>query len=585
MRWFAVALACLSLAALPAAAVAATRCVGTSGSGCDAVYATIGNDAAAGSAVQAAASGDTIRIGPGSYPEVSTAKTLHFVGAGAGTLDAFDIATQTRIVGTSGPGGTPGLTLSGGGSVASLRARGGNATSLYQAGNGLVLQAQGAGGALDYSVSNVVAIAGTSGYGAVGLAVWDAGTGRAINAAVSGGAFLNEDFLTAVSVASGTGASSVTGVTVRAPAGTGVAASAGTLRIVGSRVLAAYPLRVTGGLSSARVEAIDSVFEAPSGAQSFDAAYVATTGSGNSTLIARGSTFLAQGSGPAAGLKLLKSTSFTGALSADLVNTIVRTQSTNPDSYDIDADSGATVIADFSNFSTRRNANGGTSPAPGSASNVFGPPKFTDSAAGDLTLQPSSPLVDRGTAGVVLAGELDAAGNARSLDGDGDCLVRPDIGAFERPSACPVPPNNPPANTSPSISRVSMTNTVFAPEGAQAAKRKPKRGTTFRYTLSEAALVTITIERQLPGRRVRVRGKTRCVKPTRRNSHARKCKRYRRAGRLRAQQGAGSRSTPFSGRLKGRPLRPGRYRARIVALDSLGASSSERRLAFRVVRL
>jgi hypothetical protein len=580
VRWPAVVAVIVSLAGLPSAALAATRCVGTSGAGCDAVYATIGNDAAAGSAVQAAASGDTIRIGPGSYPEVSTAKALHFVGAGAGTLDAFDITTQTRIIGASGLAGTPALTLNGGGSVASLRARGGNATSLEQGGRGLVLQAQGAGGALDYSVSDVVAIAGTGVYGAEGLKVSDAGTGRAINAAVTGGAFLADGPLSAVSVTSGTGASSLTGVTVRAPAAIGVGATGGTLRIVGSRVLAANPLWVTGGLSSARVEAIDSVFEAPSGAQSFDAAYVATTGSGNSTLIARGSTFLARGSGTAAGLKLLKSTSFTGALSADLVNTIVRTESTNPDSFDINADSGGTVGADFSSFSTRRNANGGTSPAPGSASNVFGDPMFTSSAAGDLTLQSGSPLIDRGSAGVVVAGELDVAGNPRSLDGNGDCLARPDIGAFERADACPQAP----ANVSPSISGVSMTNRVFAPEGTQAAKRKPKRGTTFRYTLSEAALVTITIERQLPGRRVRVRGKARCVKPTRRNTHARKCKRYRRAGKLSEQEQAGSQSMHFSGRLRGRPLRPGRYRARIVAVDSLGARSSEPRLAFRVVR-
>jgi hypothetical protein len=109
-----------------------------------------------------------------------------------------------------------------------------------------------------------------------------------------------------------------------------------------------------------------------------------------------------------------------------------------------------------------------------------------------------------------------------------------------------------------------MTNTVFAPVAARAAalRRKPKRGTTFRYTLSEAARVSIAIERRLRGRTAR----------------------YRRIGRLVAQKLAGRRSTRFSGRLRGRPLRPGRYRARVVAVDSLGARSSPRRLRFRVVR-
>ena len=93
-------LAVLGLA-IPAAAEAATRCVGTSGAGCDAVYSAIGIDATAGSAVNAAAPGDTIRLGPGVYAEeVSTSKFLHFVGAGAGTLDSFDAASRA---GSSAP--------------------------------------------------------------------------------------------------------------------------------------------------------------------------------------------------------------------------------------------------------------------------------------------------------------------------------------------------------------------------------------------------------------------------------------------------------------------------------------------------
>ena len=69
-----------------------------------------------------------------------------------------------------------------------------------------------------------------------------------------------------------------------------------------------------------------------------------------------------------------RSTSYTGALSAQLLNTIVRTESGDPDAYDLDARTDGTVIADFSSFTTRRNLTGGTTPAPGSANNVFGDP-------------------------------------------------------------------------------------------------------------------------------------------------------------------------------------------------------------------
>jgi hypothetical protein len=560
VRWSAATfVVCMSLT-LPAVAGATTRCVGTSGSGCDAVYATIGKDAAPGSAVNAASPGDTIRLGPGVYEEeVSTAKFLHFVGAGAGTLDSFDAASQTKILGPSGTAGKTALTMNGGGSVASMQTVGGNASSLEFAGGGLVLQAMGLGGALDYSVSDVVAIPGTGGYGNTGLSADDAD--QAINVTVTGGAAGNSYGLSAARFNSPGSSSSMTGVTVRS-AGSGVTVGAGTVRIVNSSVLARTALEVNGTSASARAEAVDSVFATPVGPNEDPAVNISTLGAANATLIARGSTFLSRNTGASAGIRLFKGASNTGALSADLLNTIVRVESSNPDAYDLDARTDGTVTADFSSFTTRRNLTGGTTPTPGSANNVFGDPQFTNSPGGDLTLQPGSPLIDRGDPGLVALGELDAAGNPRSQDGNGDCVASPDIGAFERPDACP--PGTPP-NEAPTVTRFAMTNTVFAPIAARASakRRKPKRGTRFRYTLSEAARVTITIERAVRrGRRTR----------------------YRRAGRLTAHKQAGRQSTRFSGRFKRRALRPGRYRARIVAVDALGARSRERRLRFRVVR-
>jgi hypothetical protein len=87
---------------------------------------------------------------------------------------------------------------------------------------------------------------------------------------------------------------------------------------------------------------------------------------------------------------------------------------------------------------------------------------------------------------------------------------------------------------------------------------------------------------------VRPRGTKRCVVLTRkraRSKHKGKaCTRWQRAGRLKALQQAGAQSMPFSGRFKGRALRPGSYRARVRAKDAGGARSRERRVSFKIVR-
>ena len=73
--------ALVALLGFPTPASAATTCVpDASPGGCDAVQPTIQ------AAVDAAADGDTIRIAAGRYEEAvhAGAKTLHFVGAGAG---------------------------------------------------------------------------------------------------------------------------------------------------------------------------------------------------------------------------------------------------------------------------------------------------------------------------------------------------------------------------------------------------------------------------------------------------------------------------------------------------------------------
>ena len=83
---------------------------------------------------------------------------------------------------------------------------------------------------------------------------------------------------------------------------------------------------------------------------------------------------------------------------------------------------------------------------------------------------------------------------------------------------------------------------------------RSRRGTAFLFRLSESARTTITISRR---RRV-----ARLVRPGR----------------------AGPNRIAYTGRTRGRVLRPGGYRATVRAVDAAGNRSAPRRVAFKVVR-
>jgi hypothetical protein len=115
-------------------------------------------------------------------------------------------------------------------------------------------------------------------------------------------------------------------------------------------------------------------------------------------------------------------------------------------------------------------------------------------------------------------------------------------------------------------------------------RKAAPRGTTVRYSLSEAATVRLTVERALTGRRVKRKGRRLCVTPKRSLRHKRRCTRYKRAGTLKRRGRAGSNRVAFSGRIGSKALKPGRYRLSVVATDAAGNRSARRRVAFQVVK-
>ena len=102
----------------------------------------------------------------------------------------------------------------------------------------------------------------------------------------------------------------------------------------------------------------------------------------------------------------------------------------------------------------------------------------------------------------------------------------------------------------------------------------------MRYSLSEAAKVTVAIARKAAGRRKGAK----CVAPTSKLRRAKRCTRYRNEGRLTRASGPGPVSIAFSGRVGKRALAVGRHRMTLSATDPAGNASKGSTLSFRIVR-
>ena len=223
--------------------------------------------------------------------------------------------------------------------------------------------------------------------------------------------------------------------------------------------------------------------------------------------------------------------------------------------------------------------------------NINADPMFA--GALDFHLQDGSPAIDAGNP-AAFSDPFDVDEQLRVTDGDGDSAARRDMGAFEHPTASVPPPSDPapsdpapsdpppsdpppsdppaggpsttPAGTTDSIAP-ALSGLVASPARFAVGRRatpvsaRVARGTRFRFRLSEDASVRIRILRRVPGTR----------------------NRFRKVGTLRRQLTSGSRNVRFSGRLGGKALRAGRYRAVAIATDASGNRSRPIRASFRVV--
>jgi Tol biopolymer transport system component len=215
---------------------------------------------------------------------------------------------------------------------------------------------------------------------------------------------------------------------------------------------------------------------------------------------------------------------------------------------------------------------------------------------------------------------MSADGHCVAFDSDDDALVAGTVGSdFTRgyvralDGICGAPPaQEPPAGadpgtgggggggvgtppgsggpladrTAPALSAVALSNRRFRVGGkatatiAAAKRATAPTGTTIRFTLSEAATVTLSVERPLKGR---MKG-ARCLTGRAAPSKGKRCTTYRAEGALRRGAAKGPKSVVFSGRIGRTALVTGAHRLTLLAIDAAGNRSPVKRIAFTIVR-
>jgi hypothetical protein len=134
------------------------------------------------------------------------------------------------------------------------------------------------------------------------------------------------------------------------------------------------------------------------------------------------------------------------------------------------------------------------------------------------------------------------------------------------------------------VSALRLTRLRISPSGFTAAPSGPSIATasssTVSYRLSDAALVTFSIEKAVLGRAAGGQ----CLRQTQPVGGAKPCTRFvlLRGSFARASQ-TGVNTLRFRGRLRGRSLAPGRYRLIARAADATANAAPAKQAAFRIL--
>jgi hypothetical protein len=159
------------------------------------------------------------------------------------------------------------------------------------------------------------------------------------------------------------------------------------------------------------------------------------------------------------------------------------------------------------------------------------------------------------------------------------------IAASAAPCAAASAATSPPIQIRPSISglRIKPSTLVAAARGPSAlALKSAARGAIVSYGTFAAATTTFTVQRALPGRR---RGHS-CVRPAAAGRKAKRCTRHLRVGSFQHADAIslGVVRFRFTGRVRGRALKPGSYRMQAVPKSATGLTGPAVSAPFSVTR-
>ena len=133
----------------------------------------------------------------------------------------------------------------------------------------------------------------------------------------------------------------------------------------------------------------------------------------------------------------------------------------------------------------------------------------------------------------------------------------------------------------PSDSQPALSPKTFAPLTHGASIAKAARGTTITYSDTQTATTTFTVRKQLANG---VLSHGRCVAPPRgRTVPGKRCARFTTVGTFTHADAAGANRFRFTGRVRGRALKPGTYQLVSAPTNTAGRTGSTHLNTFRIV--